>query len=131
LARVWRLLRPYWFSEDRWPGRGLLLLIIALTLGSVWLTVLVAQWNRRFFDALQEKTTLLSTRAIRGGEWSVGLRKEHVVPRARRHLAVRVGDGVEAERQALYALLQERLPGLTMISRSPTAPPWRSFIADD
>ena len=55
LARVWRLLRPYWFSEDRWPGRGLLVLVIALTLGGVWLTVLVARWNRLFFDALQEK----------------------------------------------------------------------------
>jgi len=55
LARVWRLLRPYWFSEDRWQGRGLLVLIIALTLGGVWLTVLLAQWNRLFFDALQAK----------------------------------------------------------------------------
>jgi vitamin B12/bleomycin/antimicrobial peptide transport system ATP-binding/permease protein len=55
LARVWRLLRPYWFSEDRWPARSLLALVIALTLGGVWLTVLVAQWNRLFFDALQEK----------------------------------------------------------------------------
>src|SRR5207245_8897230 len=48
-------LRPYWFSEDRWAGRGLLVLVIALTLGGVWLTVLVARWNRLFFDALQEK----------------------------------------------------------------------------
>jgi vitamin B12/bleomycin/antimicrobial peptide transport system ATP-binding/permease protein len=55
LARVWQLLRPYWFSEDRWPGRGLLVLVVALTLGGVWLTVLVARWNRLFFDALQEK----------------------------------------------------------------------------
>ena len=55
MARVWRLLRPYWFSEDRWAGRGLLVLVIALTLGGVWLTVLVARWNRLFFDALQEK----------------------------------------------------------------------------
>ena len=46
---------PFWFSEDRWPGRGLLVLVIALTLGGVWLTVLVARWNRLFFDALQEK----------------------------------------------------------------------------
>ena len=23
LRRIWALLRPYWFAEDRWPGRGL------------------------------------------------------------------------------------------------------------
>ena len=51
MARVWRLLRPYWFSEDRWAGRGLLVLVIALTLGGVRLTVLVARWNRLFLDA--------------------------------------------------------------------------------
>ncbi|HTP29283.1 MAG TPA: hypothetical protein VMK12_26920, partial [Anaeromyxobacteraceae bacterium] len=51
--RIWTLLRPYWFSDDRWPGRGLLALILALNLGSVLVTVLLAQWNRRFYDALQ------------------------------------------------------------------------------
>jgi putative ATP-binding cassette transporter len=49
------LLRPYWFSEDRWPGRGLLALVLGLNLGSVWLAVLLAEWNRQFFDALQVK----------------------------------------------------------------------------
>ena len=34
---------------------GLLVLVIALTLGGVWITVLLAGWNRLFFDALQEK----------------------------------------------------------------------------
>jgi ABC-type long-subunit fatty acid transport system fused permease/ATPase subunit len=55
LRRIWALLRPYWFSEDRWPGRGLLALVLGLNLGSVLLTVLLAQWNRRFYDALQGK----------------------------------------------------------------------------
>jgi len=55
LRRIWALLRPYWFSEDRWPGRGLLALVLGLNLGSVMLTVLLAQWNRRFYDALQGK----------------------------------------------------------------------------
>ena len=32
-----------------------MVLVIALTLGGVWLTVLVARWNRLFFDALQER----------------------------------------------------------------------------
>ncbi len=53
--RIWALLRPYWFAEDRWPGRGLLALVLGLTLGSVGLTVLLADRNRRFYDALQGK----------------------------------------------------------------------------
>jgi putative ATP-binding cassette transporter len=55
LRRIWALLRPYWFSEDRWAGRGLLALVLALNLGSVGLTVALAEWNRRFYDALQGK----------------------------------------------------------------------------
>jgi len=55
LARVWQLLRPYWFSEDRWAGRGLLALVVGLNLGGVGLAVLLANWNRQFFDALQVK----------------------------------------------------------------------------
>jgi vitamin B12/bleomycin/antimicrobial peptide transport system ATP-binding/permease protein len=62
LRRIWALLRPYWFAEDRWPGRGLLALVVGLNLGSVFLTVLLSEWNRRFYDALQEKdySTFLS-----------------------------------------------------------------------
>ena len=55
LRRIWALLRPYWLSDDRWPGRGLLALVLGLNLGSVGLTVLLADWNRRFYDALQGK----------------------------------------------------------------------------
>jgi putative ATP-binding cassette transporter len=55
MARLWALIKPYWFSEDRWPGRGLLLLVIALTLAGVYITVLLAEWNRLFFNALQAK----------------------------------------------------------------------------
>jgi putative ATP-binding cassette transporter len=66
LFRLWGLIRPYWFSEDRWPGRGLLALVIVLNLASVYVTVLLAEWNRDFFDALQirdyPKFLLLLTR---------------------------------------------------------------------
>jgi ABC-type uncharacterized transport system fused permease/ATPase subunit len=54
-TRLWALLRPYWFSDDRWAGRGLLALVIGLNLAGVFLTVLLAYWNRQFFDALQVK----------------------------------------------------------------------------
>jgi len=51
---VWALARPYWFSEERWPARGLLLLIVLLNLGLVFLEVLFNDWNRRFYNALQD-----------------------------------------------------------------------------
>lgn len=54
-VRLWNLIKPYWVSEDRWAGRGLLVLVLALTIGSVYVTVLLADWNRLFFNALQAK----------------------------------------------------------------------------
>jgi len=55
LHDTWTLTRPYWFSEDRWAGRGLLLLVIGLNLGIVYLNVLFNQWNNTFYNALQDK----------------------------------------------------------------------------
>ena len=55
LARAWALIGPYWASDDRWPARGLLIAVVALTLGMVYLTVLLNQWNNAFYGALQDK----------------------------------------------------------------------------
>ncbi len=52
---LWRLTRPYWFSEERWQARGLLALIIAINLGLVYLEVLFNQWNNGFYNSLQNK----------------------------------------------------------------------------
>jgi putative ATP-binding cassette transporter len=52
---AWAIIRPYWFSEDRWAGRGLLLLVVGLTLGIVYINVLLNQWNNTFYNALQDK----------------------------------------------------------------------------
>jgi vitamin B12/bleomycin/antimicrobial peptide transport system ATP-binding/permease protein len=49
------MISPYWSSEDRWPARGLLLAVVLLTLGMVYLTVLLNQWNNTFYSALQDK----------------------------------------------------------------------------
>jgi putative ATP-binding cassette transporter len=49
------MIRPYWSSEDRWAARGLLLGVVLLTLGMVYLTVLLNQWNNAFYSALQDK----------------------------------------------------------------------------
>ncbi len=49
------MISPYWSSEDRWAARGLLLGVVLLTLGMVYLTVLLNQWNNAFYSALQDK----------------------------------------------------------------------------
>src|ERR1700704_4459666 len=55
LKDLWRLTKPYWFSEERWTARGLLALIIAINLGLVYLEVLFNQWNNGFYNSLQNK----------------------------------------------------------------------------
>src|SRR5215469_3470296 len=59
LKALWRLTRPYWFSEERWVGRGLLALVIALNLGDVATSVWYNSWNADFFNALQDKNEAL------------------------------------------------------------------------
>ena len=53
--RIWALAAPYFRSEDRWKARGLLLAIVLLNLGTVYMAVQFNEWNRVFYDALQQK----------------------------------------------------------------------------
>jgi putative ATP-binding cassette transporter len=55
LAAVWRISAPYFRSEDKWAGRGLLAAVIAIELAIVAINVLLNAWNNRFYNALQEK----------------------------------------------------------------------------
>ena len=55
LRRVWALSWPYFASEEKWQGRGLLAAIVALNLGLVYMAVLFNDWNKLFYDALQDK----------------------------------------------------------------------------
>jgi len=55
LATIWRLAIPYFRSEDRWAGRGLLVAVIGLNLGIVFINVLLNQWNNAFYNSLQDK----------------------------------------------------------------------------
>ena len=73
LPDAWRTIRPYWFSEDRWAGGGLLLVVVALTLGMVYLSVLLNQWNNDFFSALQEKDAAMFRRQLVRVAWLVGI----------------------------------------------------------
>jgi len=55
LATIWRLALPYFNSEDRWPGRLLLGAVVLIELAVVGVTVLINQWNARFYNALQDR----------------------------------------------------------------------------
>jgi putative ATP-binding cassette transporter len=55
LATVWRIAAPYFRSEDKWAGRGLLAAVIIIELLTVAITVLINQWNSRFYNALQDR----------------------------------------------------------------------------
>jgi putative ATP-binding cassette transporter len=52
---VWKLIRPYWYSDEKWKARGLLATVIALALGMVYLDVQFNTWNRDFYNALETK----------------------------------------------------------------------------
>lgn len=53
LDDVRRIAMPYFNSEDRWPGRFLLVGVIALEFSIVALNVLFNQWNARFYNAIE------------------------------------------------------------------------------
>ncbi|OOG59235.1 ABC transporter ATP-binding protein/permease [Polaromonas sp. C04] len=53
--KVWALSLPYFQSEEKWKARGLLVAIVLLNLGAVYMLVLLNDWNRLFYDALQNK----------------------------------------------------------------------------
>jgi putative ATP-binding cassette transporter len=55
LATIWRLARPYFYSQDRLAGRLLLGAVIAIELSIVAINVMLNQWNNRFYNALQER----------------------------------------------------------------------------
>src|SRR5258708_35966708 len=53
LREVWRIARPYWFSEERWVARGLLAAILAMNFAQVWINVRLNSWRNDFYNALQ------------------------------------------------------------------------------
>src|SRR3982750_4304990 len=55
LATVWRIAIPYFRSEDKWAGRGLLAAVVVIELAVVGLNVLFNRWNNVFYNALQER----------------------------------------------------------------------------
>ena len=73
LPTAWFMIRPYWSSEDRWAAWGLLLVVVALTLGMVYISVLFNQWNNTFFTALQDRNNTVFLQQLIRLSWLVGL----------------------------------------------------------
>ena len=55
LQRVWKLITPYWRSEEKTGAWLLLLTVIGLSLISVAMSVWFNSWNRDFYNALEHK----------------------------------------------------------------------------
>ncbi|MFD1709390.1 ABC transporter ATP-binding protein/permease [Ottowia sp. GY511] len=55
VRQVLHLSLPYFNSTEKWKARALLVAIIALNLAAVYMLVLLNEWNRVFYDALQNK----------------------------------------------------------------------------
>lgn len=47
------LAKGYWVSEEKWKAYGILFVVIAMNLTSVFLTVLINNWYKEFWDVLQ------------------------------------------------------------------------------
>jgi vitamin B12/bleomycin/antimicrobial peptide transport system ATP-binding/permease protein len=60
----WRLVSPYFKSEDKRWAIPLLIAAIALTFTGVGLEVLFNDWNRRFYDSIQNKDEVTFWREI-------------------------------------------------------------------
>jgi len=55
LRDLWTLARPYWNSEEKWVARGLLAVVVALDLGTVFVSVEINQWQNAFFNTMEKK----------------------------------------------------------------------------
>ena len=56
LRQLGQLSAPYFHhSDERWKARGLLAAIVGLNLAAVYMLVQINEWNRVFYDALQNK----------------------------------------------------------------------------
>jgi vitamin B12/bleomycin/antimicrobial peptide transport system ATP-binding/permease protein len=53
--KVWALAAPFFSSEHKWKARAMLAAIVLLNLAAVYMLVLINDWNRLFYDALERR----------------------------------------------------------------------------
>ncbi|MBU4519476.1 MAG: ABC transporter ATP-binding protein/permease [Gammaproteobacteria bacterium] len=63
-AKVGALAMPYFNSDQKWKARALLAAIVVLNLAAVYMLVLLNEWNRVFYDALQNKDQVVFWREL-------------------------------------------------------------------
>lgn len=73
LGDWWRLVVPYFRSEERWIAISLLVLAVVLTLSGVAVDVAYNAWSRRFFDTFQNKDEAGFWREMLNFSWIAGL----------------------------------------------------------
>ncbi len=58
IRQYWQLVKPFWTrSEGRFKALGLLIVVVAMSLSTVWFSVRLSDWNRNFYNALQKLDT--------------------------------------------------------------------------
>ncbi|MFP5324085.1 MAG: ABC transporter ATP-binding protein/permease, partial [Gammaproteobacteria bacterium] len=62
--KLGHLALPYFNSQEKWKARGLLAAIVVLNLAAVYMLVLINEWNRVFYDALQNKDAAVFWREL-------------------------------------------------------------------
>ncbi|WP_374640034.1 ABC transporter ATP-binding protein/permease [Hydrogenophaga sp.] len=67
--KVGHLALPYFNSQEKWKARGLLAAIVVLNLAAVYMLVLINEWNRVFYDALQNKDAPVFWRELGRFTW--------------------------------------------------------------
>jgi vitamin B12/bleomycin/antimicrobial peptide transport system ATP-binding/permease protein len=55
IAKAWALTQPYFYSDQKFKARALLAGIVVLNLALVYMAVLFNEWNKLFYNALQDK----------------------------------------------------------------------------
>jgi putative ATP-binding cassette transporter len=70
--RAWNLVRPYFSSEQRWQALGLLASVVALNLVTVYVDVLLNEFQRDFFNAMEQKNFDEFTRQLWRFTWLAG-----------------------------------------------------------
>jgi len=71
--QAWALTQPYFFSDQKWKARALLAAIVALNLALVYMAVLFNDWNKLFYDALQEKNAAVFWHQLSRFVWLAGI----------------------------------------------------------
>lgn len=54
MKKIWQLISPFWFSEEKYKAFGLFALILVLNVGVVYSLVMLNNWSSLFYNALQE-----------------------------------------------------------------------------